>query len=189
MAKYRKRNKANYQSEKEERKKSKRNGSPRKKPLPVTKNVDLTVEKCPECDVDAKVKTETKDMVDIPRVPKAEKTQYRISKGKCESGHKIDTTPKGLTRGSAFGPNLMTQIVFLFFTALSLSSIAKALPDVRPRIGIKDHHTDGSGGGCNAEICSGGGPHLEEAGRLQVPYGGRKRRLESGRRAATCGSS
>ena len=127
LAKYRKRNKANYQSEKEERKKSKRNGGPRKEPLPVTESVDLTVEKCPECDVDADVKTETKDVVDIPDVPKAEKKQYRTSKGKCENGHKIDTTPKGLTRGSAFGPNLMTQIVFLFFTTLSLSSIAKTL--------------------------------------------------------------
>ena len=127
LAKYRKRNKANYQSEKEERKKSTRNGGPRKEPLPVTESVDLTVEKCPECDVDADVKTETKDVVDIPDVPKAEKKQYRTSKGKCENGHKIDTTPKGLTRGSAFGPNLMTQIVFLFFTTLSLSSIAKTL--------------------------------------------------------------
>ena len=127
LAKYRNRNRANYQSEEKERKKPKQRGVPRKKPLLVTKNVDLTVEKCPECDVDAKVRTETKDMVDIPHAPKAEKTQYRISKGGCGNGHKIDTTPKGLTRGSAFGPNLMTQIVFLFFTTLSLSSIAKAL--------------------------------------------------------------
>ena len=127
LAKYRKRNRANYQSEESERKKSKQSEGLRKEPLPVTESVDLTVEKCPECGVDADVKTETKDVVDIPDVPKAEKKQYRTSKGKCENGHKIDTTPKGLTRGSAFGPNLMTQIVFLFFTTLSLSSIAGAL--------------------------------------------------------------
>ena len=150
LAKYRKGNKANYQSGKEERKESKQSGGPRKKPLPVTKNVDLTVGKCPGCDVDAKVKTETKDAVDIQRVPKAGKTQYRIQGQVRErpqdqhdakrlygrphsrrkrgwSGHKINTTPRGLTRGSAFGPNLMTQIVFPFFTTPGLGPTAKAL--------------------------------------------------------------
>ena len=98
----------------------------------MAKKADPTVEKCPECDVGAKVKTEAGDVVDIPRVPKAEKTQYRISGGKCGSGHKIDTTPKGPIRGSAFGPNLTTKIAFPFFTALGPSSIAKALQAYGP---------------------------------------------------------
>ena len=159
LAKCRKRNKANYHSE--ERKESRQSGGPGKKPLPATKNANLTVEECPERDVDAKAKIETGDAADIPRVPEAEKTQYRICKGRCGSGHGIDSTPRGLARGSAFGQNLTTQIAFPFFTAPGPSPMAKALQAYGP------------GGGCGAEVCRGGGPHPAEAGRLQVPDGGR----------------
>ena len=40
---------------------------------------------------------------------------------------KTDTTSKGLTKGSVFGPHIMSMIVFSFFQTLSIESIRKML--------------------------------------------------------------
>ena len=49
---------------------------------------------------------------------KAEKTCNIFPVGKCENGHHIDTTPKGLTKGSVFDPHIVSMIVFSFFQRL-----------------------------------------------------------------------
>ncbi len=96
--------------------------------MPVTETKDNTVSKCPTCgDENIDVKTVNKDVIDIPYVPQAEKTRHQSSVGKCSNNHKINTTPKGITRGSSFGPNIMTYVVCLFFQTLSLAQIADNL--------------------------------------------------------------
>ena len=109
-------------------KQKKNNPAIRVPDMPVTKNMDNTVTKCPACDNEnISVKTVSKDVIDIPYVPRAQKTRHQSSVGRCSNGHKIDTTPKGITRGSSFGPNIMTYVVCLFFQTLSLAQIADNL--------------------------------------------------------------
>ncbi len=95
--------------------------------MDVTEEIDCTVDKCPECGADVDVKHECKMVIDTPVIVKATKKQIKSSKGKCKNNHKINTMPKGYTKGSMFGPNLMTMIVFMFFTTLSLNSISHML--------------------------------------------------------------
>ena len=101
-----------------------------------TRREDHTARECCKCgSPDIKVRTETKDVIDTVTVPQVVKTQHRTSKGRCGNGHRIDTTPPGLTRGPSFGPHIMTFIVCMFFQTLSLGRIADCLaimgvPDV-----------------------------------------------------------
>ena len=96
--------------------------------MPVTKIIDNTVGKCLACgDENINVKTVNKDVIDIPYLPQVQKMHHQSSVGKCGNNHNIDTTPKGITRGSSFGPNIMTYVVCLFFQTLSLAQIADGL--------------------------------------------------------------
>ena len=107
---------------------SKKNGSGESVyDLEVSDVVDATVVSCEKCNGKVSVETITKDTVDIPEMPKAKKVRNVYSVGKCENGHQIDTTPKGLTKGSVFGPHIMGMIVFMFFQTLSMASICRML--------------------------------------------------------------
>ena len=79
--------------------------------MDVTEEIDYTVDKCPECGgADVDVKHECKMVIDTPKIVKATKKRIKSSKGKCKNNnHKINTMPKGYTKGSMFGPNLMTM--------------------------------------------------------------------------------
>ncbi|MDE0526970.1 MAG: hypothetical protein OXI27_10375 [Thaumarchaeota archaeon] len=91
--------------------------------IPVSEECDHTTSTCPTCGADADTEEVAKDVIDVPEPVKATKRRYRTPRGRCKNGHRTDTTPRGLTRGSAFGPNLVAAIVFTFFATLSLASV------------------------------------------------------------------
>ena len=95
--------------------------------IPVSEVCDHTTGTCPTCGADADTEEAVKDVIDVPEPVRATKRRHRTSRGRCANGHRIDTTPRGLTRGSVFGPNLMAAIVFMFFATLSLASIRDML--------------------------------------------------------------
>ena len=95
--------------------------------IPVSEVCDHTTETCPGCGADADTEEVVKDVIDVPEPVRATRRRHRTSRGRCRNGHRIDTTPRGLTQGSVFGPNLMAAIVFMFFATLSLASIRDML--------------------------------------------------------------
>lgn len=64
--------------------------------LEISQVVNTTVDSCTECQGKIDVKTITKDTVDIPEMPKAEKTRNIFSVGKCENGHHIQRSYQGV---------------------------------------------------------------------------------------------